>query len=525
MTSSQQKSLDNLTRADIIRLCDKYWYDDRERLRRLLIAAFRRPANIHLFGWFVARKYFPLETPAFHKEIFDIVSDKNNRRIGLVAPRGHAKSTIIDMTYPLWAGCYEQEQFVVIICDTYTQAEEFVETLRDEFENNPIIRWLFGNMRGNNWQQGEFVLSNGIKYIAKGSGMKIRGIRHRHTRPTLMIFDDIENDENVESAEQRGKLYRWFTKAAIPALSRDGRAVVIGTILHYDSLVNKVSRRSDVFKSWLTRTYYAIQTNENGESRALWSEHRSLEKLVAMRDDPNDSDFIGSLTFAQEYMHKPFNEDDAMIHPDWIKEIGPSMAPDEVHRKARVLTIDPAASERQTADPTGMVVADLGNDGNVYVRAIHNKRLSPNKTAAVAKELDETYQPDRVGVEEGSLGLVFSDLLAGLPVIGLKPDKDKVRRLLAVSRFFEAGKIFIVKDIKNGQALREQLIEFPKGSHDDMVDALVYAVRMLLVDAYYDEDFETAEYDYDYSGLQDDDEGDSDLDDDLDGDDDDFAAY
>ena len=62
-------------------------------------------------------------------------------------------------------------------------------------------------------------------------------------------------------------------------------------------------------------------------------------------------------------------------------------------------------------------------------------------------------------------------------VIGLKPDKDKVRRLLAVSRFFEAGKVFLVKDIQNGQALREQLIEFPKGTHDDMVDAIVYAIR------------------------------------------------
>ena len=47
-------------------------------------------------------------------------------------------------------------------------------------------------MKGDDWQDGEFVLSNGIKYAAKGSGMKIRGIRHRHTRPTLMIFDDIE---------------------------------------------------------------------------------------------------------------------------------------------------------------------------------------------------------------------------------------------------------------------------------------------------------------------------------------------
>lgn len=504
-TSSKQPSLNNLTRADILRLCDKYWDTDRDKLRRYLLAIFKRRENIHLFGWFVARPYFPLETPLFHKEILDLISDKNNRRIGAIAPRGHAKSTTVDMTYPMWAGCFEQEEFIVIISDTYTQAAEFINALKDEFEHNPKIKWLFGDMKGDGWQDGEFVLSNGIKYAAKGSGMKIRGIRHRHTRPTLMIFDDIENDENIKSAEQRQKLYHWFTKAAIPALARGGRAVVIGTILHFDSLVNKVMKQQDVFKSWQTRVFYAITTEEDGTERALWPEHRSLEKLRAMRDDPGDQDFIGSITFAQEYQHKPFSEEDAIIQPDWIKECEPSQVPDKHARLARVLTIDPAASERQTADFTAMLVADLYTDGNVYIRAIRNQRTSPSVTADTIRELDEIYKPQVIGIEKGALGLVFRDLLEGLPVIGLEPDKDKVRRLLAVSRFFEAGRVYTVKNIQNGQAFREQLIEFPKGTHDDMVDAAAYAVRLLFVEGanqVSSKDFQTAG-DY-YDELDDD---------------------
>ena len=503
--NSEQQSLNNLTRKDIVRLCEKYWETDRDKLRQYLLAIFKRRENIHLFGWFIARPYFPLETPPFHKEILDLISDKNNRRIGVIAPRGHAKSTTVDMTYPLWAGCFEQEEFIVIISDTYTQAAEFINALKDEFENNPKIKWLFGNMKGDDWQDGEFVLSNGIKYAAKGSGMKIRGIRHRHTRPTLMIFDDIENDENIKSAEQRQKLYHWFTKAAIPALARGGRAVVIGTILHFDSLVNKVMKQQDIFKSWQTRVFYAITTEEDGTERALWPEHRSLEKLRAMRDDPGDQDFIGSITFAQEYQHKPFSEEDAIIQPDWIKECEPSQVPDKHTRLARVLTIDPAASERQTADFTAMIVADLYTDGNVYIRAIRNQRTSPSVTADTVRELDEIYKPQVIGIEKGALGLVFRDLLEGLPVIGLEPDKDKVRRLLAVSRFFEAGRVYTVKNIQNGQAFREQLIEFPKGTHDDMVDAAAYAVRLLFVEGenqVSSKDFQTAG-DY-YDELDDD---------------------
>ena len=320
-----------------------------------------------------------------------------------------------------------------------------------------------------------------------------------------MIFDDIENDENIKSAEQRQKLYHWFTKAAIPALARGGRAVIIGTILHFDSLVNKVMKQQDVFKSWQTRVFYAITTEEDGTERALWPEHRSLEKLRAMRDDPSDQDFIGSITFAQEYQHKPFSEEDAIIQPDWIKECEPSQVPDKHTRLARVLTIDPAASERQTADFTAMIVADLYTDGNVYIRAIRNQRTSPSVTADTVRELDEIYKPQVIGIEKGALGLVFRDLLEGLPVIGLEPDKDKVRRLLAVSRFFEAGRVYTVKNIQNGQAFREQLIEFPKGTHDDMVDAAAYAVRLLFVEGenqVSSKDFQTAG-DY-YDELDDD---------------------
>ena len=165
------------------------------------------------------------------------------------------------------------------------------------------------------------------------------------------------------------------------------------------------------------RTFYAITTDENGTERALWPEHRSLEKLQAMRDDPTDTEFVGSVTFAQEYQHKPFSEEDAIIKPNWIKECEPSQVPDQYARVARVLTVDPAASERQTADPTAMMMADLGTDGNIYVRIVKNQRTSPNATAETIKDLNEMYQPNVIGVEEGALGLVFRDLLAGLQVI------------------------------------------------------------------------------------------------------------
>lgn len=475
------KSLESreITRSDILKLCEKY-KEDKQRLKILLVAIFKKEENIHLFGWFVARKYVELETPDFHKEILALTSDTRNKYVGFGAPRGHAKSTTINFTFVLWAIVFQKFKFGVMISDTVTQSVEFVNAIKSELEDNLILFWLFGNLTSDEWRDGEFVTGTSIKCVAKGAGMKIRGLRYRESRPDLMVFDDLENDERVATSEQRKKLHNWFTKAALPALSKDGRAVIIGTILHHDSLLSNILNNKGVFQSWKTKMYKAISVNKSGCEVALWDKHIDLATLKRMRDDPSFVGYVGSLAFAQEYQNQPFDLEDAIVHPDWVVRC--KERPNKSTMVSSAIAVDPAVSEKSTADPTAKVYAELHTDGNLYICAIGNKRMSPQKAAKDIHLWDYTYKPDRIGIEEGVLGLVFSDMLFGLPIIGLKPDKDKVRRLLAVSRFFESGKIHLVQGIKNGEELYNQLIEFPSSNHDDMVDALVYVIRMLLVE-------------------------------------------
>ena len=480
MKSSMEIQRDKpLTRDSIFSICQKYRHD-KKKLRLILRGIFHRPENIHLFGWFINKKYVRLDTPDFHKEILSLASNQEEKLIGIAAPRGHAKSTIVDFVFAIWSTVYEKHHFGVIISDTVTQSIEFVNAIKDEFENNLILRWLYGDLTSDDWRDGDFVTSTGIKWVAKGAGMKVRGLRHREWRPDLIILDDLENDERVATVGQRQKLKKWLVRAVLPALSRDGRAILVGTVLHHDSLLQNILKHKDSFASWTTRLFQAIQTNENGGEKALWSEHMDLEYLKAIRDDHKHPKYIGSIAFAQEYQNKPFDETDAIIKPDQIQ--WKDKIPADSQIVSTVMTIDPAVSERAMADPTGKVVASLGVDGNVYIRYVGNERLSPKSNADDIRRLDDVYKPRVIGIENGSLGLVFRDLLSGLPIVGLEPDKDKVRRLLAVSRFFEAEKIYFVQGAKNINELYDQILEFPKGSHDDMVDALVYAIRLLLVD-------------------------------------------
>ncbi len=485
MPNSTKRSLDSLTRDDIRRVCEKY-RDNKPKLRRLLRAVFARPANITLFGWFISDSYIELKTPDFHREMTELVADHNHKYLAFAAPRGHAKSTTIGFTYALWSTVYGKHNFGVIISDTVTQSIEFVNALKDQLENNIKLRWLYGDLLSELWRDGDFATSTGIRWVAKGAGMKVRGMRHGEHRPDLMIFDDLENDERVATAEQRKKLKSWLIKAALPALSRNGRAVLVGTVLHHDSLLQNILNHKEMFASWTTRLYRAIMTDEDGNEYALWPEHMDLDTLTAMRDDPSHPRYIGSIAFAQEYQNKPLDEGDMIVAPDQVQWI--ERRPDQTRVVSRVMTVDPAVSEKQTADPTGIVIGELTAEGDVYIFYASGKKLSPRKNATFINSLYETYEPHVVGMEKGALELVFRDLLGGLPVIPQKPDKDKTRRLLAVSKFFEGGHIYFVQNGRGVQDLYDQLMEFPNGSHDDMVDAMVYVIRMLLVDGIVSDD-------------------------------------
>ncbi|MDG6356030.1 hypothetical protein QAA22_11710, partial [Glaesserella parasuis] len=75
-------------------------------------------------------------------------------------------------------------------------------------------------------------------------------------RPDLVILDDIENDEQVRNPEQRDKLHNWLKKTVLPLGSADGKldVIYIGTILHYDSVLN----RTLASKAWNTAHFKAV---------------------------------------------------------------------------------------------------------------------------------------------------------------------------------------------------------------------------------------------------------------------------
>lgn len=233
------------------------------------LAAF----DMSYFGRAYLPHYFIRKSPHFHEELDEIwsrgvmkgrnplkeakvISRMKGSRQVVAAPRGHAKSTNFTFKDSLHAVLYAYKHYILILSDSSEQAEGFLDDIKTELEDNANIIMDFGSLKGDKaWRTGVILTKTDIKAEAIGSGKKVRGRRHRNWRPDLIVLDDIENDENVNTPEQRKKLKNWFDKAVSKAGDTYTDIMYIGTILHYDPFLITCFRIHDIRHANTGRSY------------------------------------------------------------------------------------------------------------------------------------------------------------------------------------------------------------------------------------------------------------------------------
>ncbi len=183
-----------------------------------------------------------------HKNITSLFKDY--KHLEFLAYRGSAKTTTISRLYPLWKLAKRETKFTILVSDTIDISIDNLLSIKIEIVRNQNYRYDFDISEGATWQTEQVTINiekKLIKIKAYGSGKRIRGANFLGSRPDLIILDDIENDENVESKRQRDKLFNWFKKAILklPERTKTYELLVIGTILHHDSVLKRIEKRKD----------------------------------------------------------------------------------------------------------------------------------------------------------------------------------------------------------------------------------------------------------------------------------------
>lgn len=474
---------------EIKTLIDRY---GETKARKYLQHYYSKPENF----WDFASLFSHLmgdAVPDFHRDLVDQLMMDGKFAGG--APRGGAKSTIVGLVFLAWLALNGKRWFIPYISDTFLQAKLLAGGLRAEIESNSRIRFIYPNAIGDRWGDEGFVV-NGLKHecyiLPLGAGMKIRGLKYKNHRPDQVVIDDLENMEIVYSKDRRQKLQKWFDYDLEPAMDRYSKNIVyIGTILHYHSLLKQVLEKKGKYSGWRTRLWKAI--DENGQS--FWPARFPIEYLKAMRDDPDHPDYVGSIVFAQEMQNEPQDDKDRIIKSDWIKEY--NFREKWVHLEAdtdqlrmwkwlntleREAGIDLAISDKESADFFSMYISGFEElSANEYMLDLHHDHIPDiNDQVTLICDKIEEWKLTKVGIESnayqsGVYKLVRKELnrrrVFDCQIVPIRTDKDKIRRARIHSSAFEAGHVWFRSDHPKCATIKDEILEFPLGAHDDAFDS------------------------------------------------------
>jgi len=367
----------------------------RGKIIKLLYNLFEWEENFETFCRFILPHAFTKGFCSFHDEIINDFMVPGDSVVA--APRGHGKSTLIGLGFMLWLILYKKERYIVYTSQNHEKSVQFLEPVKAELQTNKMLKFIYGdtniskNIKDDEGRNREDCFDyKGIRVHALSFEKNIRGLKFGVHRPSLIILDDIDDDQRVLNPDLRKKDSDKLTKQIIPAIDSEvGRVKMVGTILHHDCLLAKRLRIMD------GKIYKAVQD----DGTILFPELFSKEKLESIRYR------IGSSSFQSEYLNNPVDNSSAIIKREWVQASYDKTKSFEDKMKFgdSYQGVDFAFSDRVTADKSAFV--GIGRDEEYFVlfQCITKKGLSITQQFDYIEQLQKENMFTMNGLEENSI--------------------------------------------------------------------------------------------------------------------------
>lgn len=431
-----------------------------------------------VFFHFFLGEQLTLDVPDFHVDIFDRIVDVADEQFALAVPRGHAKTTLVKLAV-VYFFLFRPYRFVVYCSNTTTVAKDECRDIINFIESDNFVA-VFGRVEWEkkNESDGLYIfLLRGKRCIlrALGAGQQVRGLNIDNQRPELVICDDAEDDENTATPAQREKFKRWIFGPLFKAAARNSKKIWIGNLVSTECILNYFCES----EHWASVKYGCIKA----DGTPLWPDMFSLEYLQA--DFQQYTDAGMQAKWFAEMMNLPVPEGMGLISAGDIL-YKPQRLPGDLDYG--FITVDPAFSQKTTADKSAVVVHGFV-EGRWQVVAYHTARLGLFELFAVIFQFVLYWRVRIVGIESvqaqaaliDMFGFMFKERGAhGIEVIPLYAGgARKTERITAWCA--------LLKDhtyaLSEGELdITTQLMLYDpskKENNDDLVDACAYGTQMI----------------------------------------------
>lgn len=385
-------------------------------------------------------------------------------------PRGSLKSNIISTAYPIWRMLKDPNIRILIVSSTYKLSRKLLTSIRGVIESEEF-KIRYGDLVSDvGWRDESITISTRTNRALKDPTVSTGGVDASEIggHYDLIIYDDLHDKVNSQTAEQIQKVFEFWQLLA-PMLEPGGDMEGAGTRWAdadaYSMILDLLPADCVSIRS----------AEENG--KLLFPEKLSREFLYAPKTGMRDT--LGPYLFSCFYFNQPVPDAEATFKAEWLERC--------LWREASwplglryYIAIDPAIAVTDGADFTAMVVCGVNDEGTLHVVEAVNKHLDPNELINTMFALVEKYKPVKVGIEtvqyqkalrswaETQMGLRNKFFVIEELRPGARTKEIRIRGL--VPRVEQAN----LRWRPELDILTDQFRRFPRGRHDDLIDACAY---------------------------------------------------
>jgi predicted phage terminase large subunit-like protein len=238
-----------------------------------------------------------------------------------------------------------------------------------------------------------------------------------------------------------------------------------------ESIVEPLKLHATRYRGWVGVKYAA---HNKDFSKLLWPAKKSKEDLQALRSLYESKGQLDA--YSQEMLNKPIDESNTHFRRSDFLDLKEE---DREKRLTYYITMDLAVTTKTVSDYSVFMVSGVDSDGYVHVRHLIKDRLDSLEIVEVLGELVKQYDPVMVVTEKGTIvNSIMPAILKWMEENDfyfrfelLASSVDKLQRSQAIRLRARAGRVKIDKSAPWWSDFEEELMQFPRSSHDDQVDA------------------------------------------------------
>ena len=395
--------------------------------------------------------------------------------------RESAKTQIVIRANLLHALAYPQphRSYLVVICSTQRAASKKLQECSRELAASDAMRALVEKVVEDSGLALEVQYRSGqrVRIEAYGKGAAVRGLSWGAKRPDLVIVDDPQDEEDARSETVTETDWDWFL-SDVYFLGQSSRIFLIGNNLGERCIVERVLAGVEQLGFQAVRIPIL-----DAEGRSAWPEKWPEPTIAAEREEFAR---LGKLDiWFRNKMCECIAPDSQKFRRSMFRYFENTLRTDSMNVYT---TVDLAISKKPGADYSAIVTVGVNGDGHWFVLDVEYGRYDPTQTMDAIFSAVQKWQPLCVGIEAVAYQSALQHFLEKeMPKRGcffriqpLKAEKKKELRIDALQPRFAVGSVWFRRDAPWLEKLEGELLAYPHGAHDDVIDALAYMEQIAL---------------------------------------------